>query len=89
MGRTNPTYRDLLRAIEDQWGDYRRALRRREQPYFDRLFDHARRRADAAGAQNHDDPMVSILPSIAIAQQRRITLLEERLEENETSDSGT
>jgi len=32
MGRTNPTYRDALRAIEERWAEFRRALRRRDQP---------------------------------------------------------
>jgi hypothetical protein len=30
MGRTNPTYRDALWAIEERWADFRRALRRRD-----------------------------------------------------------
>ncbi len=30
MGRTNPTYRDLLGGIGTEWSDYRRTLRRRD-----------------------------------------------------------
>lgn len=53
MGRTNPTYRDALRAMESRWEDYRRALRRADQQVFDRLFEAARVHADASGLQNH------------------------------------
>jgi len=58
MGRTNPTYRDALRAIEERWQDFRRALRRRDQPRFDQLFAYAREHADASGLLNHQNPLL-------------------------------
>ena len=58
MGRTNPTYRDALRAIEERWTEFRRALRRRDQPRFDRLFEYAREHADASGLLNHQNPLL-------------------------------
>ena len=83
MGRTNPTFRDLLGRIEDRWGDYRRALRRDARPAFDRLFAYARRHADAAGVQNPRDPLQAVLLSIALEQERRIDELRERVSELE------
>ena len=80
MGRTNPTYRDQLGAIEDEWGAYRRALRRQDQPIFDQLFVYARDHADAAGNLNHADPLAPIWMAIAIEQEKRISELEERVE---------
>lgn len=71
MGRTNPTYRDALSAIEERWSSYRRALRRRDRERFDRLFSYAREHADAAGARNHRNPLVAALVGIAIEQERR------------------
>ncbi len=71
MGRTNPTYRDALSAIEDRWSPYRRALRRRDRERFDRLFGYARGHADAAGARNHRNPLVAALIGIALEQERR------------------
>ncbi len=79
MGRTNPTYRDALRALEDRWGAFRRALRRRDQPRFDRLFEYAREHADAGGLLNHADPVVPALVSVALEQERRLDALEERV----------
>ncbi len=92
MGRTNPTYRDLLSTIERRWGDYRRGLRRRDQPYFDRLFEHAHAHADAAGHLNATDPVIPVLVSIALAQERQIDTLRERvaaLEAAETTIDAT
>ena len=84
MGRTNPTYRDRLQAIEQRWGAYRRTLRRRDQPRFDQLFVYARDHADAAGMLNHEDRLAPVLISIDLEQERRIDELETRIEELET-----
>ena len=83
MGRTNPTYRDRLGAIEDEWGAYRRALRRRDQETFDHLFVYARDHADAAGNLNHSDPLAPVWMAIAIEQERRIADLEDRIQDLE------
>jgi hypothetical protein len=88
MGRTNPTFRDLLQAMERRWGDYRRGLRRRNQERFDRLFVDAAEYADAAGYLNHEEPFQPVLFSICLAQQRRIESLEERVEELEEDSAA-
>lgn len=80
MGRTNPTYRDRLRTLEERWSDYRHTLRRRNREPFDRLFEHARAHADAGGYQNPPDPMDAVFLSICLEQERRIATLEERIE---------
>ncbi|MFC6974312.1 hypothetical protein ACFQL1_06040 [Halomicroarcula sp. GCM10025709] len=85
MGRTNPTFRDALRAIEERWQDYRRALRNRDQPYFDQLFGYAREHADAAGLLNHSTPHLPALLSIDLEQERRLDEHDERLTELEAT----
>lgn len=80
MGRSNPTYRDRLNAIEDDWQDYRRALRRERQPHFDALFEAARQHADAAGNLNPHDPMHPVFVSMLLEQQRCIENLQRRVE---------
>ena len=81
MGRTNPTFRDQLRHLEEQWATYRRALRYDHQDSFDRLFEHARAHADASGHQNPTDPMPAILLSIALEHERHLQEFEAELEE--------
>jgi hypothetical protein len=91
MGRTNPTYRDALRAIEERWAEFRRALRRRDQPRFDRLFEYAREHADASGLLNHQNPLLPALLSIDLEQEARLEDHEKRLAELEqqiTEDEG-
>lgn len=83
MGRTNPTYRDALRAIEKRWADFRRALRRRDQPRFDRLFAYAREHADASGLLNHQNPLLPTLLGIDLEQEARLDNHEDRLDQLE------
>jgi len=83
MGCTNPTYRDALRAIEERWAEFRQALRRRDQPRFDRLFEYAGEHADASGLLNHQNPLLPALFSIEIEQENRLDDHEGRLSELE------
>jgi hypothetical protein len=80
VGRTNPTYRDTIQALERRWDDFKRALRRRDQPRFGRLFEYAQAHADAGGYLNHDEPLFPILISIDLEQETRLDELEDRLE---------
>ena len=89
MGRTNPTYRDALRAISERWGDFRRALRNRDQPRFDQLFTYAREHADASGLLNHENPLLPALFSIDLEQEARLDEHEQRLDEIEASLNNT
>ncbi|GAA0258956.1 hypothetical protein ACFFQF_23640 [Haladaptatus pallidirubidus] len=88
MGRTNATYRDLLRAMESRWQEYRRALRHTDQAVFDRLFEYARAHADASGVQNHQFIEIPALVSMVIEQQKQIDDLEERLDHIEGDLTG-
>jgi hypothetical protein len=80
VGRTNPTYRDRLDALEREWQPYRRALRASEQAAFDNLFEHARAYAHAAGQRNHTTPEIALLVSVLLAHERRLAARDERLD---------
>lgn len=88
MGRPNPTFRDLLRAMEERWSDYRHGLRHRDQERFDRLFVDAAEYADAAGYLNHNEPFQPVLFSICLAQQRRLADLQQRVTDLEQRHGG-
>lgn len=88
MGRTNPTYRDALRAIEERWRDFRRALRHRDQGRFDRLFEYARAHADAGGMLNHETPLLPALLGIDLEQEARLDDHEARLDALESALDG-
>lgn len=79
MGRTNPTYRDRLSDLEREFETYRRALRASEQVHFDRLFEHGRTYAHAAGYLNHSNSEIPFLLSVLLAHERRIAQLAEQV----------
>ena len=87
MGRTNPTYRDLLQTEEERWSEYRRVLRHRDQPHFDQLFVYARDHTDAAGMLNHEDRLAPLFMSICVEQEKRIAELEDRVDAAPTAES--
>ncbi|WP_276252512.1 hypothetical protein [Halomontanus rarus] len=80
MGRTNPTYRDALRRLEEEWEPMRRGLRREYQDDFDRLFARARGFADAASYANPPDPERALVFSVLLAQEVELRELREKLE---------
>jgi hypothetical protein len=79
MGRTVPTFVQLIHDAAARWTKFRRALRREDQPFFDRLFHRARFYTQAATYQCHDNPMEAILLSIALDQEKRVDALERAL----------
>ena len=56
MGRTVPTFRQLIDDAIARWSKFRRALRREDQEYFDLLFRRVRSYTQAATYQASDNP---------------------------------
>jgi len=88
MGRTNPTFRDRLRRIENEWQAFRRGLRTDDQSHFDQVFDDAMAHAAAAGYQNPVDPWQALFLAVIIEQQRRLTAIERQLEKTKEPEAG-
>src|SRR5271169_755359 len=89
MGRTVPTFVQLIQDTIARWSKFRRALRREDQEHFDRLFRRARCYTQAAAYQCNDNPMEAILLSIALDHEKRLDSLEravgQKVELHETS----
>jgi len=79
MGRTNPTYRDALQAVEEEWKPFRRGLRHQYQADFDRLFERANDHAAAAGYANPEDPRWGLVLSILLSQEHELQQLREEV----------
>jgi hypothetical protein len=87
MGRTVPTFRQLIEVTAERWAKFRRALRREDQEHFDRLFRSVRFYTQAATYQCNDNPMEAILLSIALDQEKRLHTLEQFLCQNGITDA--
>lgn len=85
MGRTGPTVREQLDRLERDWRPFRRSLRRRHRPAFDRLFERARGHADAASQQNPRDPWRAFVVAVLLAHEAELRALRERRRERDAS----
>lgn len=75
-----PDSTDVVRAVEDRWSPYRRALRPDDQFVLDRLFEYGEEHATAITSLTHRSPVVPLLVAIDLEQERRLDELEARLD---------
>lgn len=79
MGKTVPAYRMALEEEINRWSGFARALRKPDREAFDELMDMYR--SFAMAGSNATNPILfeSMIMSILLFQQKRITLMEEAL----------
>lgn len=87
MGRTVPTFVQLVEQTAQRWTKFRRALRQEDQKHFDRLFLRVRCYTQAATYQCDDNPMEAILLSIALDQEKRLSALEKLFDSKRNGDA--
>ena len=79
MGRTIPTFTNIIDAEIASWSKYRRGLRKEDQGAFDNLF----RAAQIHLAENfyamRTIPFESIVMSMLVEQQKQIAQLHEQV----------
>jgi hypothetical protein len=81
LGRTVPTYRNVLENLIREWQEFKRALRKEDREAFDRLIEKARMHASAASYETRLDPMESMFMSILLEQEKEIQELKEKIKE--------
>lgn len=86
MGRTLPTFRQLIDLTQQRWQKFRRALRREDQQVFDRLFERVRYYASSGTYAVAENPTETILLAIALDQQKAIEELQRRAGEPVRAD---
>ena len=79
MGRTVPTFTQIIQAEMATWSKFRRGLRKEDQDTFDDLFRAARRQLASSAYAARPIPFESIIMSMLIMQQRTIKELQRHL----------
>ena len=79
MGRTVPTFTNIIDGELASWGKFRHALRAEDQEAFDELFRAVRYHLAENFYAMRTVPFESIMMSIAVEQQKLIRKLEERV----------
>ena len=79
MGRTVPTFTNIIDHEIADWGKYRRGLRKEDQEYFDDIFRCARIHLAENFYAMRTVPFESILMSVVVEQRKMIRQLQDRL----------
>ena len=79
MGRTVPTFTQVIEQEMESWSKFRRGLRKEDQEVLDDLFRAARMQLASNAYAVRPIPFDSIIISMLLAQQRMIRELERRL----------
>lgn len=77
MGRTVPSFRNLLEDIIRELSVFRRALRGEDKIAFDILMNKAREHASSCTVTPALEPMDTIFLSILVEQQKELNSLQE------------
>jgi hypothetical protein len=77
MGRTVPTFTNLIDSELASWSKFRRGLRRDDQEIFDKIFRAAKLHLAENFYAMRPVPFESVMMSIAVEQQKKIMQLEE------------
>lgn len=79
MGRTLATFTMQVNRALEEWGKFRRALRKEDQAVLDGLFADARYHAQAGAYLAPLDPFAAMLLSMILEERKARLGLEKRL----------
>ena len=79
MGRTVPTFTNLIDMELASWAKFRRGLRKEDQDVFDEIFRAAKLHLAENFYAMRAVPFESMMMSILVEQQKRIKRLEEEM----------
>jgi hypothetical protein len=79
VGRTVLPYSQVWEEERERWRKFRRALRKEDQAYFDRLFESARLHLQAGVYAANPWPLESMLMAMLLEHEKAIRRLEEYL----------
>lgn len=87
MGRTIPTFTQVIQAEMETWSKFRRGLRKEDQDAFDELFRAARLQLASSAYAARPIPFESIIISMLIMQQRMLKELQQHFEIRQLPDA--
>ena len=77
MGRTVPTFRNVIESFGWEWNDFKRALRAIDREAFEELLNHARRHAAAGSNMSNPNPFEPVVMSILVEHEKILRKLRE------------
>jgi hypothetical protein len=80
MGRTVPTFRNIIESFGLEWNDFKRALRDIDRETFEELLNHGRHHATAGSNMANPNPFEPVVMSILIEHEKTLRKLREHVE---------
>ena len=80
MGRTVPTFRNVIESFGMEWNDFKRALRSMDRDAFEELMNHARRHAAAGSNMSSPNPFEPVVMSILVEHEKTLRKLKKHVE---------
>jgi hypothetical protein len=80
MGRTVPTFRNIIELFGWEWTDFKRALRNIDREAFEDLINHARKHAAAGGNISNPNPFEPVVMSILVEHEKALNELKKYVE---------
>ena len=77
MGRTVPTFRNIIESFGWEWAEFKKALRNIDREAFEELINHARRHAAAGSNMSNPNPFEPIVISILVEHEKTLRKLRE------------
>lgn len=87
MGRTVPTFTNIIDAEVSSWSKFRRGLHKEDQELFDEVFRAAKIHLAENFYAMRTIPFESIMMSIALEQRKLIRRLQDRIERLENREA--
>jgi len=82
MGRTVPTFRNMIDFFGLEWSDFKRALGYNDKNVFEDLLNHARKHGASGTNMVNPNPFEHIVISILIEHEKSIRKLNEITNDN-------
>jgi len=86
MGRTVLPFSQVLQQEVQEWEKFRRALRKEDQQFLDRLFEEARLHVQAGVYASRPWPFETILISILLEHEKAVVELKSKLKAQEQQE---
>ncbi len=77
MGRTVPSFRNVIESFGWEWNDFKKALRDIDKEAFEELINHARRHAAAGTNMANPSSFEPVVMSILLEHEKVIRKLRE------------
>lgn len=88
MGRTVPTFREILEKEKKKWREFKKSLKKSERKNFEKLLEDCELHVSASSQVKSPNPFREMILSILLEQEKEIDSIKKKLDKLEESVEG-